>query len=231
MRIVDKILRFLRRYIGIMFILGSVTFAGVAVWMLVDKTMSVTTGERAGSAAATFLFALLAFWIGKKILGSKRESEGAAYRRRQQMLGDAGWTDWKKYARRYAESDRKTLEEALLVVWNTSDIGEFRVSYQTARECLQILEKARQAGMQVELNYDLRRLESDKPKAVETLIFRAVTRALREKEGAGTREEKQKWIDWIRQGMEELYREEAASIDPAIYNRAMGVIDSAERSV
>lgn len=231
MRIADQILNFLRRYIGIMFLLGGVTFAGVAVWMLVDKTMPVTTGQKIGSAAVTFLFALLALRAGMKLLRSKRESQGAAYRRRQQMLGDAGWTDWEKYVRRYAENDKKTLEEALQIVWNTSDIDEFRIAYQTARECLQILEKARQAGMQVELNYDLRRLESDKPKAIEELMFHAVTGALRQKEGARTREEKQRWIDWIRQRMEELYREESANIDPAMYNRAMGIIDSAERSV
>lgn len=55
MRIADQILNFLRRYIGIMFLLGGVTFAGVAVWMLVDKTMPVTTGQKIGSAAVTFL--------------------------------------------------------------------------------------------------------------------------------------------------------------------------------
>lgn len=231
MRLIDKVLNFFCWYIGIVCFLGSLTSVGLAVWMAVDQTEPVSMAQRIGSVALALLFALLAFWGGKKILGLRRELQGAACRRRQQMLRNPGRIRWKKYARRYARGDQKTLEEALQIVWNTNNLEEFRIALRTAQECLQIFELAKAAGVRVELNYNLRALENDKPTMINEVLFRAVCEALREKDRAGTPQERQQWIDWIRSGVQAFYREQSLYIDAAMFARAMGLIDSSGRSI
>ncbi len=215
--------------IGILLILASPICIFGVIWNLMDNTADASMESKIGTAAAGLIMAVVFWWCGRKLMGPKPENEHTAHKRREQMLSGNLRLSWEKYARRYAAGDAATLKQAVKQMHQTDQEEELRISYETAKECLRLLEMARSAGVPADVPYDLQTLEDETTVAINELLFRISMRATQEAYRAPTDGKKQEWIRWGIQRMEDIYRNEPRYIDQEVYQKGLELLNGAAR--
>ncbi len=213
--------------IGVLLILASPICIFGVIWNLMDHTVDASMGEKIGAAVVGIVMAVLFWWCGRKLMGPKPENERTAHRRRERMLSGNLRLSWDKYVRRYAADDTATLQQAVKQMHHADQEEELRICYETARECLQLLGMAENGGASVGMAYDMQMLEDEKTVAINELLFRISTRAVQEAHAAPTDGEKQEWIRWGIQRMEEIYRKESLYIDQDMFQKGMELLNRA----